>query len=95
MKSQATSMLHGSVMGFANVLAIVAAFLLTPVLDRHTVDFVVSTAIETYGSDIAWFARYGWMLSVGAMVFFLARAGIAIAIMLISSWAILRFGAVL
>lgn len=93
MKKEAANLAQSSVMGFANVLAIAAAFLATGPISSATASWVVESAVSSYGEDVAGFVRFGWMLTVAAGVFFLARAFIALALMFIVSFAVMRFGA--
>lgn len=85
LKQQAQNLAQSSFMHLASVVAFVAAFVLTPMIDRATAGWVVENAIAAYGHDMAWLARWGWFAAVGAGVFFLARAFIALALMFIAA----------
>lgn len=85
-------MFQNGIMGLANVLALIAAVLITPFVDQWSAPFVMNTFIAVYGPDFAGLFRLAWFFIAGAAVFFAAQAGIAIALMMLSSWAVLRFG---
>lgn len=78
--------------GLATVLAIIVAFFTTPTLNEHSSEFVVDAAVQAYGYGALMFAYWGWMLAIGMMVFFLAKALITSVAKLVSSWAYLRLG---
>ncbi|MEO0384602.1 MAG: hypothetical protein AAF234_13735 [Pseudomonadota bacterium] len=79
--------------GLAATLALIAAFMGTPYLDRWTSDFAMGLVVSAYGYDFVPLARIIWTLLLGAVVFFFSRALIALAIMIIASWGVMRFGA--
>lgn len=78
--------------GLTNMLALLCAIMVTPMADGYSADWAVGLFIDVYGSGYGGLFRAAWFIIVGAIVFFAARAGLALALTLISSWAVLRFG---
>lgn len=89
-KSQ--NMFTDSVEGLANILALICAILLTPSIDEVTGQWATQAFVKVYGAELSDMFRLVWFLVVGAGVFYISRAGVALALMMISSWAVLRFG---
>ncbi len=78
--------------GLTNMLATIAAVMITPFANSLTVNWATGTFIDVYGADFAGLFRMAWFCITGAAVFFAARAGLAIALGLLSTWAVMRFG---
>lgn len=95
MSKQGQGMLQDSIGGLATVVALIAAFMGTPYLDRWTSEIAMEVVVSAYGYDFVPLARIIWTLLLGGVVFFLSRAVIALAIMIIASWGVMRFGAFL
>lgn len=92
LKNQAKGMFADSLSGLGSVIALLCAVAFTPEADKRTVDYVMTAAVQAYGYDFAWFFRAAWFVLLGAGIFYLARAMVAIALMLLTSWAVMRFG---
>lgn len=78
--------------GLTTVLALICTVLITPVIDGWSADWASRAFIDVYGTSWVGLFRAAWFFVVGAAVFYAARAGLAIALTLFSSWAIYRFG---
>lgn len=78
--------------GLTNMLALLAAVLVTPMADGFSANWATGVFVSVYGPDFAGIFRMAWFVIVGAIVFFTARAGLAIALTLLSSWTVYRFG---
>lgn len=91
-QKNAQSAFASSIDGLASVLALACAFLITPEIDSRTINWALRTFTDTYGTDFLWFFRWGWFALIGAGVFYAARAVLALALMMLSGWAALRFG---
>ena len=63
-----------SVRGLANVLAFMAAFLLTPKVYGWTVEWVVAFVTEAYGPAWSALASMVWFVTTGLLIFFGSRA---------------------
>lgn len=69
-----------SVVGLANVLALVAAFLGGPTVYQHTGPFVMKLTYQTYGGEIIGLAKLAWYCISYLLVYFVARATIGTAL---------------
>ncbi|MEM6712828.1 MAG: hypothetical protein AAF590_11185 [Pseudomonadota bacterium] len=85
-------MFQSSMDGLTNMLALLCAVMVTPLADGYSADWATRLFIGVYGPDFAGLFRMAWFFVVGAVVFFAARAGLAIALTMLSSWAVFRFG---
>ena len=74
------------------MLALLCAVLVTPMADGFSSNWATRLFIDVYGPDFAGLFRMAWFMIVGAIVFFAARAGIAVAIAFLTSWGAMRFG---
>ena len=93
MSKQGQGLFQESIGGLATVLALIAAFMGTPYLDRWTSDFAMGLVVSTYGYELVPLAKIVWTFLLGGLVFFISRAVVALAIIIISSWGVMRFGA--
>lgn len=93
MSQKAQGSLQDSIDGLAALLALIAAFLATPMLDKFSSETAMNIVSSAYGQEYVPLARFVWTLLLGGMVFFITRALIALAIMIITASAIGRFGA--
>lgn len=91
-QQRSQNMFTDSVEGLANILALICAILLTPSIDDVTGQWATQAFVKVYGTELSDLFRLVWFLVVGAGVFYLSRAGIALALMMISGWAVFRFG---
>ncbi len=69
-----------SLMGLANVLAVVAAFFLTPKAHAWTVDWVTGYVAAEYGEGWRSLSSFAWFIVVGLTIFFGSRATIGTAL---------------
>lgn len=74
------NILMSSLAGLANVLSVVAAFLLTPKVHGWTVDWVVEYVTEEYGHSWSALTSFAWFVIVGLTIFFGSRATIGTAL---------------
>ncbi len=95
MSKQGQGLFQESIGGLATVLALIAAFMGTPYLDRWTSDFAMGLVVSAYGYELVPLAKIVWTFLLGGLVFFISRAIVALAIIIISSWGVMRFGAFL
>jgi len=93
MTNQASNTLKESGAGFLNLVAVIAAFLATPYLDRLTSSYAVDLFANAYGPELAGMARFAWPFLLGGLVFYLCRMVLALAVMVIGSWLMMRMGA--
>ena len=70
----------GSVKGLANVIAFIAAFLLTPQLYYWSVDWVSNYVASVYGPAFFNPSRFVWFCTTALLVFFISRATIGTAL---------------
>lgn len=76
------NILMSSLQGLANVLAFMAAFLLTPKVHGWTVEWVVAYVAEAYGQAWSDLANVVWFVTTGLLIFFGSRATIGTALVL-------------
>ena len=69
-----------SVVGLANVLALVAAFLGGPTLFQYTAPTILDLTYQTYGGEIIGLAKLAWYGLCYLLIFFVARATIGTAL---------------
>ena len=79
---QANSICVNSVIGFANVLAVIAAFLGTPPLHRVSVGFIRNYTTDQYGEWLAEPVSLVWFCLIAAAVFFISRATLSTALVM-------------
>ena len=71
-----------SIVGFANVLAVIAAFLGTPPLHRVSVGFIENYTAREYGAWLAEPVSFVWFCIIAAAVFFISRATLSTALVM-------------
>ncbi len=81
----------GSVEAMANLLAFLTAFLATPEIYARTAGWVVNFASIRYGTGFEDLIQIGWFILTALLVFFMARATIATAIVAAGLAAATRF----
>lgn len=81
-KEAGQSIFMSSAKGLANTVAVAVTFLGTPLLYGKTIQSVQSFTASNYGYGYTDFVSFAWFCVVAAMVFFLARASIATALMM-------------
>lgn len=69
-----------SVEWIANLIALLAAFLLTPEIWARSVDWVVSYTAARYGPGFEPAVTIGWFVMVAMLTFFTSRATLTTAI---------------
>lgn len=79
-KEKRQQVFMNSVEGFANVMAFIAAFFLTPEIFVRTIGFVSSYTAHRYGADLVDFVGFVWFVAVALLTFFMARATVTTAI---------------
>lgn len=70
----------GAAEGFANLMAVLAVFFMTPALYNHTAHLVADFTRKYYGTDIAMFVDFAWLFVCGLIIFFVARMTVTTAI---------------
>lgn len=80
-----------SVEGLATLLAILAAFLLTPEVYVRTVGWIVTYTSARYGEGFEDLISFGWFVMTALILFFGARATLATAIVAAGLAAATRF----
>lgn len=73
------SLFMSSVTGLANLLAVVAAFLGTPVVYGKSVGWVQELSRGSYGGGLEGLVAFAWFGICAALIFFIARASIGTA----------------
>lgn len=81
-KEAGSDVLMTSLRGLANMLAVVAAFILTPRAHAWSVDWVVEYVEQEYGDGFSDVAGFAWFVIVGMTIFFGSRATIGTALMM-------------
>lgn len=81
----------GSVEAMANLLAFLSAFLATPEIYARTAPWVVDFASTRYGVGFEDLIQVGWFVLTALLVFFMARATLATAIVAAGLAAATRF----
>lgn len=71
-----------SVFGVANVAAVIATFLATPMVFDLSIDWVEAFTLRHYGYDAARWVELPWFAVMALTVFFLSRATVCVAITL-------------
>lgn len=71
-----------SLMGLANMLALIAAFLLTPKVHGWSVGWVTRYVEEQYGAGLSDLTGFAWFVVVGFTIFFGSRATIGTALVM-------------
>ena len=66
--------------GLANVLALIAAFLGTPVAYGNTIFWVQTYTAQHYGNGFADLIAVGWFGICAATIFFISRASVGTAL---------------
>ena len=69
-----------SVEWLANLLAVLAAFILTPEIYARTVNWVVDYTASRYGAGFEDLTHFAWFVMTALLVFFGARASLTTAI---------------
>lgn len=90
--SSSNPLFQKSMDGLTNMLALLCAVMITPMADGFSANWAVGMFIDVYGPGYAVLFRAAWFVITGAIVFFAARAGLAIGLTMLSSWAVMRFG---
>ncbi len=81
-ENSANKMFTGSVEGFANVVAVIAAFLGTPPLHRVSAGFIQDYTAAEYGEWLAEPVSFVWFCLIAAAVFFISRATLSTALVM-------------
>ncbi|ODR95215.1 hypothetical protein AUC70_05820 [Methyloceanibacter stevinii] len=66
---------RGSLVGLANSLAALITFLLLPEIYDRTVEWIAHFTAAHYGADFVDFCKFAWLILLGCIIFFTARAG--------------------
>ncbi len=80
-----------SIVGLANILALIAAFFGGPMLWQHTIVFVRDLTYQTYGEGLIGIASLAWYGLSFMLVFFVARMSIGTALVMGGAAFIARF----
>ena len=81
-KAVRQSVFVGSIQGLANTLAFAAAFFGTPLLYDASAGWVNAFVLRHYGTGLAEYVQYGWFAILACVVFFIARASLATALVM-------------
>lgn len=90
-KQASKSIFLSSMMGLANVLALMVTFLGTGPLYTASKDWVAAFAVAQYGQGSADFVTFIWGILCFALIFFSARASISTALMFGAVALMMRF----
>lgn len=85
------NILMSSIVGLANILALVAAFFGGPLLWQHTIVYVRDLTYQTYGESLIGLASLAWYGLSFMLVFFIARMSIGTALVMGGAAFIARF----
>ncbi|MCK4946363.1 MAG: hypothetical protein KAS59_08890 [Alphaproteobacteria bacterium] len=85
------SIFMSSMIGLANVLAVIATFFGTAPLYTATQDWVYDFALSHYGQGSADFMKLIWGVLCAALIFFSARASISTALIFGALAVMIRF----
>lgn len=79
---QQTSFFMRSMEGFANVVALIVAFLLTPPLWSSTVGWISAYAENQYGAGMGGIASLIWGVLMAMLIYYSSKATIGTALMM-------------
>ncbi len=85
------SIFMSSMTGLANVLALVSAFVGTPWLHSNTIGWVMNFIVSNYGYGFEGLTNVVWFLICAAFVFFVSRATVSTAIVMVAITIATRF----
>lgn len=91
-QNQSGNLFQSSMDGLTTTLALLCAAMITPWAAGQSEAWAVGMFMQVYGPDFAGAFRIIWLIAVGASIFFASRAGISIALTMVSAWAVMRFG---
>ncbi len=81
-KEAARGVFMSSIQGLANVLAVIATFLATPLIYGQTVGWIQRFTATHYGMGFEGLIAFVWFLITAAFVFFVARASASTALVM-------------
>ncbi len=71
-----------SIIGLANLVAIIAAFLGTPELYGRTIGWIQSYTSSNYGAGLEDIVSFTWFVICACLIFFLARTTVSTALIM-------------
>ncbi len=81
-KEAGNNLFMSSIIGLANILAALAAFLGTPPVYSKTVSWVQRYTANHYGYELVDLISFGWWIICALLIFFIARASVGTALVM-------------